>query len=181
VTQAAAVADGSPSATTGGPPTGTFRENAAGGYEQRFAVQCLSRFGIAAQLAAAGVVKAGIILVAAPGSGGNKAVDVEDLDFAKARQTGEWKSGVFGLLAQGARQSSVLDSVSQVSRRFATFAPETSTHAHHVLSTRRRWQSATRRFASHTSFRDSARRMHWRMPADLKWCNGLQTRLAASS
>lgn len=56
-------------------------------------------------------------MIGAPGGGGKGPLDTEDLDLSKAREQGKWKPGLFGLMKSGARDSAVLDSVTQVSSR----------------------------------------------------------------
>lgn len=100
---------------TGGPPSGSYKPaTTTKSPEFHFAVQCLSRFTLASQLASQGVLKRGACMIGAPGGGG-KTIDADDLDFKNAKETGKWKPGVFGLMATGARDSAVLDSVTQVS------------------------------------------------------------------
>lgn len=52
-------------------------------------------------------------MVAAPASGGSKPLDVDDLDFLKAKEQGKAWTGLMGIPSQGQRESSVLDSVCQ--------------------------------------------------------------------
>lgn len=98
--------------TQGGPPHGAIETNAEG-VETQFAVQVLSRVGLAKELVEAGTVKRGVLMVAAPGQGGKSAIDVDDLDFVKAKAAGKWWSGPIGLIKKGSMASSVLDAANQ--------------------------------------------------------------------
>lgn len=99
----------------GGPPSGTWKQPTnSQSPEFAFSVQCLSRFALASRLASKGILKRGTLLIVAPGSGG-KTLDVDDLDFSKAKEDGSWKPGLFGLVKLGQRDSAVMDSVTQVS------------------------------------------------------------------
>ncbi|CDU26113.1 uncharacterized protein SPSC_06280 [Sporisorium scitamineum] len=97
--------------TQGGPPHGAI-ETTSEGVEQQFAVQVLSRVGLAKQLVEAGTIKHGVFMVAAPGQGGRSPIDVDDLDFVKAKQAGNWWGGPLGLIKKGSRAASVLDAAS---------------------------------------------------------------------
>ncbi|TKY87833.1 hypothetical protein EX895_003414 [Sporisorium graminicola] len=97
--------------TQGGPPHGVIETNAEG-VEKQFAVQVLSRVGLAKQLVEAGTIKRSVFMVAAPGQGGKSPIDVDDLDFVKAKQSGSWWGGPLGLVKKGYRVSSVLDAAS---------------------------------------------------------------------
>ncbi|SJX62442.1 uncharacterized protein SRS1_13291 [Sporisorium reilianum f. sp. reilianum] len=97
--------------TQGGPPHGAVETNAEG-VEKQFAVQVLSRVGLAKQLVEAGTIKRGVLMVAAPGQGGKTPIDVDDLDFVKAKQAGKWWGGPLGLIKKGSRAASVLDAAS---------------------------------------------------------------------
>lgn len=100
---------------TGGPPTGVLKTPASPrSPEAVFAVQCLSRFGIAHLLTQANVVRKGICWVAAPGTGGSKPLDVNDLDFQQAKKRGDFKEGWFGIPKIGMKDSSVMDACTQV-------------------------------------------------------------------
>ncbi|KAJ9480170.1 Short-chain dehydrogenase/reductase [Pseudozyma hubeiensis] len=98
--------------TAGGPPTGTITTT-PDGFETQFAVQVLSRVGLAKQLVEAGTVKRAVFMVAAPAQGGSSPVDVDDLDFTKTHAAGKWWSGPLGMYRKGARSSSILDAASQ--------------------------------------------------------------------
>lgn len=95
--------------TQGGPPHGSIELNSEG-IEQQFAVQVLSRVGLAKQLVEAGTIKRGVLMVAAPGQGSKSPIDTGDLDFAKAKAAGTWWSGPLGLMKKGAQAASILDS-----------------------------------------------------------------------
>ncbi|SNX85589.1 uncharacterized protein MEPE_04298 [Melanopsichium pennsylvanicum] len=98
--------------TQGGPPHGAIETNSQG-IESQFAVQVLSRFGLAKQLVESGIIKRSVLMVAAPGQGGSKPIDVDDLDFTQSKASAKWWSGPIGLMAKGAQASSILDSVCQ--------------------------------------------------------------------
>lgn len=97
--------------TQGGPPHGAIEVN-KGGIESQFAVQVLSRVGLAKQLVQAGTIKRGVLMVAAPGQGGKTPIDVDDLDFVKSKSAGTWWSGPIGLMKKGSQASSLLDAAS---------------------------------------------------------------------
>lgn len=94
--------------TAGGPPHGAI-ETTREGMETQFAVQVLSRVGLAKQLVEAGTVKRGVLMVAAPAQGSKSPIDVDDLDFVKAKAAGKWWGGPIGLMKKGAQASSILD------------------------------------------------------------------------
>ncbi|GAC93132.1 short-chain dehydrogenase/reductase [Pseudozyma hubeiensis SY62] len=98
--------------TAGGPPTGSITTT-PDGIETQFAVQVLSRVGLAKQLVEAGTIKRAVFMVAAPAQGGSSRIDVDDLDFTKTHSTGKWWSGPLGMYKKGARSSSILDAASQ--------------------------------------------------------------------
>ncbi|PWN53818.1 NAD(P)-binding protein [Violaceomyces palustris] len=98
--------------TQGGPPNGTL-EQTTEGTESHYAVQCLSRIGLASLLAEKAIIKSAICMVAAPGQGGKGPIDLDDLDFLNAQRKGKWWGGVFGILKAGARDSFVLDTAAQ--------------------------------------------------------------------
>lgn len=101
--------------TQGGPPSGTLRPPATpSSPEGGFAVQCLSRFGIAYLLTSSQTIKRGVCWIASPASGGSKPLDIDDLDFTKAAAAGKFTEGLLGILPQGQRDSSVLDATSQI-------------------------------------------------------------------
>lgn len=100
--------------TQGGPPTGKLRPPASpSSPEGGFAVQCLSRFGLAYLLTSSQTIKKGICWVAAPASGSSKPLDVGDLDLSQAKARGQFTEGLFGILPQAQRESSVLDATAQ--------------------------------------------------------------------
>lgn len=94
--------------TQGGPPHGAI-ETTGEGVEKQFAVQVLSRVGLAKQLVEAGTIKRGVLMVAAPGQGSKSPIDVDDLDFVKAKAAGKWWGGPIGLIKKGAQAGSILD------------------------------------------------------------------------
>ncbi|KAN0063184.1 hypothetical protein ACQY0O_004348 [Thecaphora frezii] len=98
--------------TQGGPPVPSINKNSEG-IEAQFAVQCLSRFGLAKLLTEKSIIKRGILIVAAPAQGGDKKLDLDDLDFVKAKEEGRFWGGPLGMLKKGMRDSAVLDSVAQ--------------------------------------------------------------------
>ncbi|CAO1625317.1 unnamed protein product [Parajaminaea phylloscopi] len=101
--------------TQGGPPTGKLRPPASpASPEGGFAVQCLSRFGLAYLLTEQKIIKRGVCWVAAPATGSKKPLDVSDLDLTQAKSRGQFTEGLLGILPQGQRDSSVLDATSQV-------------------------------------------------------------------
>ncbi len=68
----------------------------AEGVEKQFAVQVLSRVGLAKELVEAGTIKRSVFMIAAPGQGGKSPIDVDDLDFVKAKQAASgvgWSPG----------------------------------------------------------------------------------------
>ncbi|ETS59663.1 hypothetical protein PaG_06592 [Moesziomyces aphidis] len=94
--------------TQGGPPHGGI-ETTPEGVETQFAVQVLSRVGLAKHLLEANTIKRGVFMVAAPGQGSKSPMDLDDLDFVKAKAAGKWWGGPFGLLKKGTQASSLLD------------------------------------------------------------------------
>lgn len=98
--------------TQGGPPHGSI-ETTSEGIEKQFAVQVLSRVGLAKQLVDAATIKRGILMVAAPGQGSSTPIDVDDLDFVKVKNAGKWWGGPWGLMKKGAQSASVLDAACQ--------------------------------------------------------------------
>ncbi|KAJ1035735.1 hypothetical protein NDA13_000395 [Ustilago tritici] len=98
--------------TQGGPPHGAI-ETTSDGIEKQFAVQVLSRVGLAKQLVEAGTIKRGVLMVAAPGQGSSSPVDVNDLDFTKAKASGSWWGGPLGLMKKGSQSASILDAACQ--------------------------------------------------------------------
>ncbi|KII89067.1 hypothetical protein PLICRDRAFT_109856 [Plicaturopsis crispa FD-325 SS-3] len=105
--------------TQGGPPNGKFSLT-ADGHEPHFAVQCLSRFGIAYLLAKSGTLKESVVNVCAPGDGTSTAPDVDDLDLKK-----EHEEGKYGIVSSARRDGNVLDAFTS---RFATEFPHLKTH-----------------------------------------------------
>ena len=98
--------------TQGGPPNGKIAATKEG-IESQFAVQCVSRFGLANILTSNGIVKRGVLMVAAPAQGGKKLVDLDDIDFQKTFNAGKWWGGPFGMLKKGTRDSQILDAAAQ--------------------------------------------------------------------
>lgn len=100
---------------TGGPPTGSGTETAKG-IESHFAVQCLSRFGLAHSLLESGTIKRAVCVVAAPGGGSSSPLDLDDLELKKARKT--WSMfGPLAIVKTGQQDGSILDAVLQVRYR----------------------------------------------------------------
>jgi NAD(P)-dependent dehydrogenase (short-subunit alcohol dehydrogenase family) len=93
--------------TQGGPPTGNAGDTPAG-IDSAFAVQCLSRYGLAKSLLERGTVKNGVCFIAVPGQGGKSPLDLNDIELRSKRSR-------FGLNIprSGARDSAVLDAVTQ--------------------------------------------------------------------
>ncbi|KII89070.1 hypothetical protein PLICRDRAFT_175305 [Plicaturopsis crispa FD-325 SS-3] len=89
-------------AKTGGPPNGTFNLTSEG-HEAQFAVQCLSRFGIAYLLAKSGTLKESVVNVCSR-SGRPDVPDVDDLEMKKAHAEGR-----YGILAATIRNGYVSD------------------------------------------------------------------------
>lgn len=103
--------------TQGGPPLGAL-EALPSGIEKAFAVQVLSRFGLAYLLASQGLLKKSASIVCAPGGGSRQPLDVNDLDLLKAKKAGKiWDGYVLGMIRRGQRDSSVVDAFSQVRTR----------------------------------------------------------------
>lgn len=98
----------------GGPPNGRYVAT-TNGPEFGWSVQVLSRFALSHLLTQNELVKKGILLIAAPASGGSKPLDTDDLDFTKAREQGRFKDGYLSIVKQGMRDSSQLDAVAWVS------------------------------------------------------------------
>lgn len=96
----------------GGPPTGNSPDTPKG-IDSHFAVQCLSRFGLANSLLESGTIKRALCIVAAPGGGSSTPLPLDDLELKEARKT--WS--MFGPLKvpkTGMRDSSVVDAFMQV-------------------------------------------------------------------
>lgn len=99
---------------TGGPPTGKFKPpSSPTSPEGGFSVQCASRFGLAYHLTRTKTIKRGICLIASPGNGGSKPIDVNDLDLTRAEKQGNYTQGIRGILPMGQRHASILDAISQ--------------------------------------------------------------------
>lgn len=98
--------------TQGGPPHGRI-EKTPEGIESQFAVQVLSRIGLAKLLLESGTIKRSVFLVAAPGQGSSSPLNIDDLDFTKSASSGSWWGGPLGLYRKGCQQSSILDSATQ--------------------------------------------------------------------
>ncbi|EPQ28908.1 uncharacterized protein PFL1_03709 [Pseudozyma flocculosa PF-1] len=98
--------------TQGGPPNPSIKKTSEG-IESQFAVQCVSRFGLAKLLTEQGIVKRAVLMVASPAQGGSKKWDLDDIDFVKAKESGSYWGGPFGILKKGMRDSAILDSVAQ--------------------------------------------------------------------
>lgn len=92
----------------GGPPTGNASDTPAG-IDSAFAVQCLSRYGLAKNLLNAGTIKQGVCFIAVPGQGGKKPIDLEDIELKSKRS----RYGL-NIPRSGARDSAVLDATLQV-------------------------------------------------------------------
>ncbi|KAI5481884.1 protein of glucose/ribitol dehydrogenase family [Pseudohyphozyma bogoriensis] len=94
--------------TQGGPPNGVFKTTSEG-HEFHFAVQLLSRFGLAYLLAKNGTLKESFVSVCAPSGTAGKQPDLEDLDLMKMQQAGKWRLSL--LAASAARDSNVMDGI----------------------------------------------------------------------
>lgn len=93
----------------GGPPTGNSPETPAG-IDSAFAVQCLSRYGLAKGLLTSGTIKQGVCFIAVPGQGGKKPIELDDIELKSKRS--KWG---LNIPRSGARDSAVLDAVTLVS------------------------------------------------------------------
>lgn len=93
----------------GGPPTGNSPETSAG-IDSAFAVQCLSRYGLAKKLLTSNTIKQGVCFIAVPGQGGKKPIELEDIELKSKRS--KWG---LNIPRSGARDSAVLDAVTLVS------------------------------------------------------------------
>jgi hypothetical protein len=96
--------------TQGGPPNGVYKAS-PDGIDVSFAVQCLSRFGLAYLLSSNKTINEGgaVVSVAAPGS--TWEVDLDDLDLKKKYGTGRY--AFLHMVDQGRNDSVVLDSVTE--------------------------------------------------------------------
>lgn len=95
----------------GSTPTGNI-SNTAKGLDSHFAVQCLSRFGLASSLLQSGTVKQSVCLIAAPGGGSSTPLSYKDLELKQAKAS-SW--GMMKMVAHGQRDASVIDAFTQVS------------------------------------------------------------------
>jgi hypothetical protein len=94
---------------TGGPPNGTFTPTSES-HDQHYAVQVLSRFILAHELAAdpaKSTVKKAVMSIMAPGKTWG-AVDYDDLGMLKA------KDGKYGIIAGAGRDGCVVDAFTEV-------------------------------------------------------------------
>ncbi|PWN36156.1 NAD(P)-binding protein [Meira miltonrushii] len=89
----------------GGPPTGNSPDTPAG-IDSAFAVQCLSRYGLAKGLLTSGTIKQGVCFIAVPGQGGKKPIELDDIELKSKRS--KWG---LNIPRSGARDSAVLDAV----------------------------------------------------------------------
>lgn len=89
--------------TQGGPPNGKYSLTDEG-HETHFAVQLLSRFGLAYLLADSGTLKDTWLTVCAPAGAKSSPPDVDDLELAQAKE-----SNKYGIIASGTRDSAVTD------------------------------------------------------------------------
>ncbi|UZJ54578.1 hypothetical protein CBS101457_003898 [Exobasidium rhododendri] len=97
--------------TQGGPPTGNA-PNTPKGIDSHFAVQCLSRFGLANSLLESGTIKRAVCIVAAPGGGSSTPLSLDDLELKEAKKT--WSMfGPLKIPVSGQRDSSVIDAFTQ--------------------------------------------------------------------
>lgn len=98
--------------TQGGPPRGSIEKNEHG-IESQFAVQVISRVGLAKILTEKQIIKRGIYMVAFPSGGGKKAINVDDIDNVKTKEAGKWWGGLIGMMRKGTQESAILDSACQ--------------------------------------------------------------------
>jgi len=91
----------------GGPPNGRFTTNPDGN-DTHFAIQILSRFGLAFLLAKSGTLKDSVTVVCAPGGAASPAPDASDLQLTAARAAGRLSWGR-AIPATGARDTAVTD------------------------------------------------------------------------
>lgn len=96
---------------SGGPPTGNAPDTPKG-IDSQFAVQILSRFGLANALLEAGTIKRALCVVAAPGGGSSEPLELDDIELKQARKT--WSmAGPLKIVKTGQRDSSVADAFLQ--------------------------------------------------------------------
>lgn len=96
--------------TQGGPPNGTFSLTSEG-IEAHFAVQSVSRFGLAYLLAHDGALKDTVVFVCAPGGKDGVPPAVDDLDLKKA-----YEMKLYGFFKVVKNEGAVLDAVTKVSK-----------------------------------------------------------------
>jgi len=108
--------------TQGGPPNGKFSLTSEG-IETHFAVQSVSRFGLAYLLAQAGALKDSIVFVCAPGGKNGAPPAVDDLDLKKA-----FEQKQYGFIQAAKNEGAVLDAVTN---HFPSVFP--SITAYHIL------------------------------------------------
>jgi len=92
--------------TQGMTPNGRWEETSEG-IESRFAIQCLSKFGLAASLLENGFIKDSVLFVAAPGTS-TKDFDGTDPGMKKAKANNK-----YGFFSSAARDSVVIDSMTE--------------------------------------------------------------------
>lgn len=99
----------------GGPPNGlppTFTPTTPP-HETHFAIQLLSRFGLAYLLASSGTLKDTWLSICAPGGPKSAAPDLDDLELTKVNGEGTWR--VPRLLRSAGRDTAVMDGITSVS------------------------------------------------------------------
>lgn len=97
----------------GGPPTGKAPDTPKG-IDSAFAVQCLSRFGLANSLLESGTIKRAVCIVASPAAGSSTPLPLGDIELKEARKTWAY-FGPMKIVKTGQRDSSVVDAFMQVS------------------------------------------------------------------
>lgn len=99
----------------GGPPNGKYIETSTKpSHDSHFAVQTLSRFGLAYLLASSGTLKDTWVSVCAPAGEKGPAPDVENLELRGAAHRDKWMLG--RVLGQAKQDSALGDAIAVVSR-----------------------------------------------------------------
>ncbi|BGP40330.1 hypothetical protein JCM10450v2_004310 [Rhodotorula kratochvilovae] len=96
--------------TQGGPPNGSYvQTSSTPSHDAHFAVQTLSRFGLAYLLASSGTLKDTWLSVCAPAGAKGPEPDVEDLELEKKEHRERWLLG--RIMGQGKQDSALGDAV----------------------------------------------------------------------
>lgn len=104
----------------GGPPIGKYIDTSTTPtHDSHFAVQTLSRFGLAYLLASSGTLKDTWVSVCAPAGEKGPAPDVEDLELRGAAHRDKWMLG--RVLGQAKQDSALGDAIAVVSRIWRSF------------------------------------------------------------